>query len=103
MSVLFRTIIVSFILFSFFLVFVGLLTLTNPKKLYITFILYGNMNDDCYIKSALRHDFPIIFDNLLYFNDAHPDFKGQVQLSGQTFLSLQIFATHVVDHTDFHG
>ncbi len=61
------------------------------------------MNYDPYVKSVLCHDFPVIFDNLLYFIDEYPDFKGKVHLSGQTFLFLQKFATHVVDHAGFHG
>lgn len=68
------------------------------KKIYMSFILHGNMNYDRYVRTRLWHDFPIIYDNLLTFMDEHPDFKGQLQFSGQTLGSLKQAAPHVLDH-----
>jgi len=71
---------------------------TSPRKIYMSYILHGNMNYDRYVKSTIWRDFPIIYDNLLCFMEEHPDFKGQVQFSGQTFKSLQQTAPHVIAH-----
>ncbi len=68
------------------------------KKVYITYILHGNMNYDRYVRPTIWKEFPIIYDNLLNFMDEHPDFKGQLQFSGQTFGSLQQAAPEVIDH-----
>jgi len=64
----------------------------------MTYILHGNMNYDRYVKSTIWEDFPIIYNNLLNFMDEHPEFKGQIQFSGQTFLSLKQTAPYVIDH-----
>jgi len=71
---------------------------TSPRKIYMTFILHGNMNYDRYVKSTIWRDFPVIYDKLLDFMDEHPDFKGQIQLSGQTFNTLRQTAPHVIEH-----
>ena len=68
------------------------------KRVYMSFILHGNMNYDRYVRTTLWRDFPIIYDNLLTFMDEHPDFKGQLQFSGQTLGSLKQAAPHVLDH-----
>jgi hypothetical protein len=68
------------------------------RKVYMSYILHGNMNYDRYVRTTLWRDFPVIYDNLLTFMDEHPDFKGQVQFSGQTLGSLQQAAPHVLDH-----
>jgi len=70
----------------------------SPKKIYMSYILHGNMNYDRYVKSTIWHDFPNIYDNLLCFMEEHPDFKGQLQFSGQTFKSLQQAAPKVIGH-----
>lgn len=68
------------------------------KRVYMSFILHGNMNYDRYVITTLWRDFPVIYDNLLTFMDEHPDFKGQLQFSGQTLGSLKQAAPHVLDH-----
>ncbi len=70
----------------------------SPKKIYMSFILHGNMNYDRYVRPTIWQDFPIIYNNLLDFMDEHPDFKGQLQFSGQTFKSLQQTAPYVIEH-----
>jgi hypothetical protein len=56
------------------------------------------MNYDRYVRPTIWRDFPIIYDNILTFMEEHPDFKGQVQFSGQTFLSLKQAAPKVIEH-----
>ena len=68
------------------------------KKVYMSYILHGNMNYDRYVRPTIWRDFPVIYNNLLDFMDEHPDFKGQVQFSGQTLKSLQQAAPEVVEH-----
>lgn len=68
------------------------------KRIYMSFILHGNMNYDRYVRTTLWRDFPVIYDNLLTFMDEHPDFKGQLQFSGQTLGSLKQAAPQVLDH-----
>ena len=70
----------------------------GKKKIYMTYLMHGNMNYDRYIKSTIWRDFPVIYENLLKFMDAHPEFKGQIELSGQTFLSLKQTAPYVIEH-----
>ncbi len=70
----------------------------TPKKVYMSFILHGNMNYDRYVRTTIWEQFPVIYDNLLDFMDEHPDFKGQVQFSGQTAGSLKITAPEVLSH-----
>ena len=70
----------------------------GKKKVYITYVLHGNMNYDRYVRPTIWREFPIIYDNLLDFMDEHPDFKGQLQFSGQTFGSLQQAAPEVIQH-----
>jgi hypothetical protein len=71
---------------------------SGPKKIYMTYVLHGNMNYDRYVKPTIWRDFPVIYDNLLDYMEEHPDFKGQIQLSGQTFNSLKQTAPHVIEH-----
>lgn len=68
------------------------------RKVYMSYILHGNMNYDRYVRTTLWRDFPVIYDNLLTFMDEHPDFKGQLQFSGQTLGSLQQVAPQVLEH-----
>ena len=70
----------------------------SPKKVYMSFVLHGNMNYDRYVRTMIWEEFPVIYGNLLDFMDAHPDFKGQVQFSGQTAGSLKITAPEVLSH-----
>ena len=35
------------------------------KKVYMSYILHGNMNYDRYVRPTIWRDFPIIYDNLL--------------------------------------
>lgn len=70
----------------------------QKKRVYMSYILHGNMNYDRYVVTTLWRDFPVIYDNLLTFLDEHPDFKGQLQFSGQTLGSLKQAAPHVLDH-----
>lgn len=73
--------------------------LAAPKKtVYMTYILHGNMNYDRYVRPVIWQEFPAIYDNLLDFMDAHPDFRGQLQFSGQTYGSLMQAAPEVIDH-----
>jgi len=69
-----------------------------PKKVYMSYILHGNMNYDRYVRSTIWRDFPVLYDNLLGFLDEHQDFKGQLQFSGQTFKTLQQVAPQVIEH-----
>jgi hypothetical protein len=73
---------------------------SKPKKktVYMSYILHGNMNYDRYVKSTIWKEFPVIYDYLLDFMEAHPDFKGQVEFSGQTVNSLKQTAPHVIEH-----
>ena len=68
------------------------------RKVYMSYILHGNMNYDRYVRTTLWRDFPVIYDNLLVFMDEHPEFKGQLQFSGQTLGSLMQAAPHVLEH-----
>ena len=68
------------------------------KTVYMSYILHGNMNYDRYTKTTIWRDFPVIYDHLLDFMEAHPDFKGQVEFSGQTVNSLKQTAPHVIEH-----
>lgn len=70
----------------------------KPRTVYATFILHGNMNYDRYVRPTIWRDFPRIYDGLLTFLDEHPDFKGQLQFSGQTLGSLLQAAPDVVEH-----
>jgi hypothetical protein len=71
---------------------------SSTKKIYMSYILHGNMNYDRYVKPTIWRDFPIIYNNLLDYMEEHPDFKGQLQLSGQTFNSLKQTAPYVIEH-----
>ena len=68
------------------------------KKVYMTYILHGNMNYDRYVRPVIWEEFPVIYNNLLDVLDEHPDFKGQVQFSGQTFGSLLQASPYVIEH-----
>lgn len=68
------------------------------KTVYMSYILHGNMNYDRYVKTKIWEEFPVIYENLLDFMDEHPDFKGQLQFSGQTLGSLQKAAPQVLEH-----
>ena len=57
-------------------------TQAATKRVYMSYILHGNMNYDRYIRPYIWQQFPIIYNNLLDFMDEHPDFKGKVQFSG---------------------
>ena len=70
----------------------------DKKTVYMSYILHGNMNYDRYVRTKLWDEFPMIYNNLLDFMDEHPDFKGQLQFSGQTLGSLQQAAPHVLEH-----
>ena len=70
----------------------------QPRKVYMSFVLHGNMNYDRYVRTTIWEQFPVIYGNLLDFMDEHPDFKGQVQFSGQTAGSLKIAAPEVLSH-----
>ncbi len=95
-----RIIILLFVLLALSLSFSRLKAQNGnkQKKIYMTYILHGNMNYDRYVRSTIWRDFPVIYENLLKFIDVHPDFKGQLQFSGQTLLSLKQAAPHVVEH-----
>lgn len=71
---------------------------SRVNKIYMSYILHGNMNYDRYVRPTIWRDFPVIYNNLLDFMDEHPDFKGQLQFSGQTFKSLQKVAPYVIEH-----
>lgn len=70
----------------------------SKKTVYVSYILHGNMNYDRYVRPTIWRDFPKIYDGLLDFMDEHPDFKGQLQFSGQTLGSLLQAAPDVVNH-----
>lgn len=70
----------------------------KKKKVYMSYILHGNMNYDRYVRPTIWRDFPIIYNNLLDFMDEHPDFKGQLQFSGQTLNSMKQAAPEVLEH-----
>ena len=70
----------------------------QERTVYMTYILHGNMNYDRYVRPVIWKEFPVIYDNLLTFMDEHPDFKGQIQFSGQTFGSLLQTAPEVIEH-----
>ncbi len=65
---------------------------SNPKRIYFSYTLHGNMNYDRYPKSTIWDKFPETYQNILDFMIQHPEFKGQMQLSGQTFKTVQIVA-----------
>ena len=91
---------------SFFRCILAFLLLCNAvsayskpkKKVYMTYVLHGNMNYDRYVRPVIWAEFPVIYNNLLDFMDEHPDFKGQVQFSGQTFGSLLQASPYVIEH-----
>ena len=64
----------------------------KPKTIYFTYTLHGNMNWDRHPASTIWKKFPETYQNVLDFITQHPEFKGQVQLSGQSFKTLQIVA-----------
>lgn len=68
------------------------------RTVYMSYILHGNMNYDRYTRPTIWKEFPVIYDNLLTYLDEHPDFKGQLQFSGQTFASLMHVSEHVLEH-----
>ncbi|MDO4949113.1 MAG: hypothetical protein Q4E55_02955 [Bacteroidales bacterium] len=68
------------------------------RTIYISYILHGNMNYDRYVRPTIWQEFPKIYDGLLDFMDEHPDFKGQLQFSGQTLGSLLLTAPEVARH-----
>ena len=70
----------------------------KKKKVYMSYILHGNMNYDRYVRPTIWRDFPVIYNNLLDFMDEHPDFKGQLQFSGQTLNSMKQAAPEVLEH-----
>ena len=70
----------------------------SVRTVYMTYILHGNMNYDRYVRPVIWKEFPVIYDNLLSFMDEHPQFRGQVQFSGQTFGSLMQAAPEVIAH-----
>lgn len=70
----------------------------HKKTVYMSYILHGNMNYDRYVRPTIWREFSQLYDNLLTFMDEHPDFKGQLQFSGQTFGSLLQAAPEVVEH-----
>lgn len=70
----------------------------KKKKVYMSYILHGNMNYDRYVRPTIWRDFPVIYNNLLDFMDEHPDFKGQLQFSGQTLNSMRQAAPEVLEH-----
>lgn len=83
----------------FFALFVGNGTCqAAKKKVYMSYILHGNMNYDRYVRPTIWRDFPVIYNNLLDFMDEHPDFKGQLQFSGQTLNSMRQAAPDVLEH-----
>ena len=69
-----------------------------PRKVYMTYILHGNMNYDRYVRPTIWKNFPVIYNNLMDFMDQHPDFRGQLQFSGQTYGSLLQAAPYVIEH-----
>ncbi|MBR5700438.1 MAG: hypothetical protein IKX37_05030 [Bacteroidales bacterium] len=71
---------------------------SKARKVYMTYVLHGNMNYDRYVRPVIWKEFPVIYDGLLDFMDAHPDFKGQLQFSGQTFGSMVQCAPEVIAH-----
>lgn len=73
-------------------------TTRKKRTVYMSYILHGNMNYDRYVRTTIWRDFPAIYDNLLDFMDQYPDFKGQLQFSGQTLNSLKQAAPHVLEH-----
>ena len=70
----------------------------EKKTVYVSYILHGNMNYDRYIRPTIWEEFPKIYDGLLDFMDEYPDFKGQLQFSGQTLGSLLQTAPDVLLH-----
>lgn len=71
---------------------------SGQKTVYLTYILHGNMNYDRYVRPVIWQEFPVIYDGFLDFMDEHPEFKGQLQLSGQTLESLKQAASQVLEH-----
>jgi hypothetical protein len=72
---------------------------SKQKNIYFSYTLHSNMNYDRYPKSTIWKQFPESYQNILDFMIQHPDFKGQVQLSGQTFKTLQLIAPHFLEQT----
>jgi hypothetical protein len=72
---------------------------SKPKKVYFSFTLHGNMNYDRYPASTIWEKFPDAYQNVLDFIEEHPDFKGQMQLSGQTYKTMQIVHPDFLEQT----
>ena len=72
-----------------FILLLPAVIIAAPKKVYFSYTLHGNMNYDRYPKSTIWEKFPETYQNVLDFIEARPEFKGQIQLSGQTFKTLQ--------------
>ena len=81
-----------------FLVCLGTAAVAEQRTVYASYILHGNMNYDRYIRPTIWKEFPRIYDGLLDFMDEHPDFRGQLQFSGQTLGSLLQAAPEVAEH-----
>jgi hypothetical protein len=62
----------------------------TPKKIYFSYTLHGNMNYDRYPASTIWEKFPEAYQNILDFIESNPGYKGQMQLSGQSFKTMQM-------------
>ena len=41
----------------------------QPRTVYMSFILHGNMNYDRYVRTTIWEQFPVIYGNMLDFMD----------------------------------
>jgi hypothetical protein len=85
-----RTILLIVLLFALPFSIIQASSKDKKKTIYFSYTLHGNMNYDRYPKSTIWKEFPATYQNILDFIKEHPDFKGQMQLSGQTFKTLQL-------------
>jgi hypothetical protein len=71
----------------------------KPRTIYFSYTLHGNMNYDRYPASTIWSEFPKAYQNILDFIEAHPEFKGQMQLSGQTYKTMQLVKPEFLEQT----
>jgi hypothetical protein len=71
----------------------------RPRTIYFSYTLHGNMNYDRYPASTIWSEFPKAYQNILDFIEAHPEFKGQMQLSGQTYKTMQLIKPDFLEQT----
>lgn len=65
----------------------------QPKTVYLSFLLHGNMCYDRYTKQEIREKFPRIYATGLRALKAHPEVTAHIDFPGLTLLSLKRYAS----------